>query len=196
MVKDMCLERTLRHDVFVRGARRLSAADRDAALMDVVIGLAIDPGDLPLETEMPAGRAQLNPRFYGPIGRALGQGAARAGDLLALPEIEGRRNNPAELLGMLVGLDFAEVVTRPDAGPAALAQRFNRVTMQRFVQSENLSRLVGLASERVGGGVAASLLDLLVMEQLQCGQIDLALLLRRIDPPPEQADKVREALAL
>jgi hypothetical protein len=59
-----------------------------------------------------------------------------------------------------------------------------------------LSRLVGLASERVGGGVAASLLDLLVMEQLQQGQVDLDLLLCRIDPPPQQADKVREALTL
>jgi SAM-dependent methyltransferase len=194
MVKDMCLERTLRHDVFVRGARRLSAADRDAALMDVAIGLAIDPADLPLETEMPAGRAQLNPRFYGPICQALGQGPARARDLLALPEIEGRRNNPAELLGMLVGTDLAEVVTRPDAEPAPRAQRFNHVTAQRFLRTENLGRAVGLASERAGGGVGASLLDLLVMEQVQSGQADLDLLLRRIDPPAAQVEKVREAL--
>ena len=35
LIKDMCLERSLRHDVFVRGARRMNPAMRDAALMDV-----------------------------------------------------------------------------------------------------------------------------------------------------------------
>jgi hypothetical protein len=39
LVKDMCLPRGLRHDVFVRGPRRLAAGERDAALAEAVLGL-------------------------------------------------------------------------------------------------------------------------------------------------------------
>ena len=60
LVKDMCLERSLRHDVFVRGARRMSPAARDAALMDVWLALNISPEEMPYEADMPAGRAALN----------------------------------------------------------------------------------------------------------------------------------------
>jgi SAM-dependent methyltransferase len=194
LVKDLCLERTLRHDVFVRGARRPGNAERDAALMDVAIGLAIDPDDLPLEADMPAGRAELNPQFYQPIARALAGGPARAGDLLALPEIDGRRDNPAELLGMMIGLGFAEVVTRPGADPGADALRFNRVTARRFARTESLGRPVGLASLRAGGAVGAALLDLVVLEQVRAGDAGIDGLMRRIAPPEDQADKVRAAL--
>src|SRR5207249_929738 len=34
LVKDTCLDRSLRHDVFVRGARRMSPQLRDATLME------------------------------------------------------------------------------------------------------------------------------------------------------------------
>ena len=44
LVKDMCLDRSLRHDVFVRGARRMNPAARDAALMDVRLALNICAG--------------------------------------------------------------------------------------------------------------------------------------------------------
>ena len=47
LVKDMCLDRSLRHDVFVRGARRMSTAARDAALMDVRLALNIAPDEMP-----------------------------------------------------------------------------------------------------------------------------------------------------
>ena len=194
MIKDMCLERSLRHDVFVRGARRLDNAARDAALMDVVIGLAIHPGDLPLEAEMPAGQAQLNPSFYKPIVDAASRGPARVRDLLGLPAVEGRRDNPAELLGMLVGLELADIVTRPDAEPGAEAIRFNRATARRFVRSENIGRVIGLASHRAGAGIGATLLDLIVLERLRDGHPEMDDLLRQIAPLPEHVEKMREAL--
>ena len=194
MVKDLCVERSLRHDVFVRGAQRLDTAGRDAALADVFIGLNVDPEDFPLEVQMPAGKAELNPGFYEPIVRAASKGPARVGNLLDLPEVEGRRHNPAELLGMLVGLEMADLVARPDSEPGAEAMRFNHVTAQRFVKSENLGRGIALASRRTGAGVSASLLDLVVLERLREGQTDMEALLRQIAPPPEQMDKSRVTL--
>ena len=94
LVKDMCLDRSLRHDVFVRGARRMNPAVRDAALMDVRLALNISPEEMPFEADMPAGRAALNRAFYGPIAEALAAGPRRVGDLLELPNLEGQRDNP------------------------------------------------------------------------------------------------------
>ncbi|MGA3402391.1 MAG: class I SAM-dependent methyltransferase [Acetobacteraceae bacterium] len=165
LIKDHCIDRLLRHDVYVRGARRISAHQRDAALMDLSIGLNIRPKDLPLEAEMPAGRAELNPKFYRPIVGALADGPRRIGDLLQLPEVEGKRDNPAELVGILVGSELAEPVARPDAPPLAAAQRFNRVAARRLVQTEPMSRPLGAASHRLGTAAPASVLDLVVMDR-------------------------------
>ena len=91
------------------------------------LALNISPEDMPYEAEMPAGRAALNRSFYGPITEAMATGPRRVGDLLALPDLEGRRDNPAELIGILVGLDLAEPAARPGAEPTPQALRFNRV---------------------------------------------------------------------
>jgi len=170
LIKDHCLERLLRHDVFVRGARRISPQQRDAALMDLSIGINIRPKDLPLEAEMPAGRAELNPNFYQPVVAALADGPRRVGDLLRLPEVEGKRDNPAELVGILVGADLADPALRPDSPPSPVAQRFNRVATRRLVWTEPLSRPLGAASHRMGMAAPARLLDLVVLDRTLEGQ--------------------------
>jgi len=172
----------------------MDSVGRDAALAEVCIGLNLEPDDFPLEVPMPAGKAELNPGFYQPIVRAASKGPARVKDLLDLPEVEGRRHNPAELLGMLVGLELADLVARPDSEPGVEAMRFNRVTARRFVRSENLGRVIALASRRRGSGVSTSLLDLIVLERLREGQTDMEALLRQIDPLPEHEDKIRQTL--
>jgi SAM-dependent methyltransferase len=170
LVKDACLDRSLRHDVFVRGARRLNPAMRDAALMDVSLALNISPSDMPYEAEMPAGRAQLSEGFYGPITRALAEGPRRVGDLLALPTLEGNRNNPAELIGILAGLDLAEPALRPGAEPAPQALRFNRVTTASLLRTENLARPIAAASHALGTGAPATLFDLYVLDRVLAGE--------------------------
>ena len=72
--------------------------------------------------------------------------------------------------------------------------RFNSVTARRFVRSENLTRIIALASRRTGAGVATSLLDLIVLERLRAGQTDMEVLLRQIDPAPEHVEQVRQTL--
>lgn len=194
MVKDLCLDRSLRHDVFVRGPRRIDNASRDAALMDVVIGMNIHPDDLPAEVDVPAGQAQFNTAFYQPIVRAASAGAARIGDLLKLPDVEGRRDNPSELLGMLVGTNLAYPVLRPGAEPEAGAMRFNRVAARRLARLESLNRVVGLASHRLGAGAQVSLLDMLVLDRLPDGPSGMEGLLHTISAVPDDAEKVRKAI--
>jgi len=194
LIKDHCLERQLRHDVYVRGARRIATPARDAALMDLHLNLSIPPDELPLDAEMPAGRAELAKEFYQPIAQALRDGPRRVKDLLALPDVEGRRDNPAELVGVLIGLAFAEPASRPAAGPGAAAQRFNRCMMQRRLPLEPLGTPVGIASERLGTGMHTALCDLLVMERLQAGDADVDAMLRELAEHTLDPDRLREAL--
>jgi SAM-dependent methyltransferase len=169
LLKDMCLERSLRHDVFVRGARHVGPAARDAALMDVSLALDIRPEDMPYEADMPAGKAALNRSFYGPITEAMAAGPRRVGDLLALPNLEGRRDNPAELIGLMVGLELAEPAMRPGAEPTPQARRFNRVAAARLSRSDPLGRPAAAASHALGMGAPCTLMDLFVMERVQAG---------------------------
>jgi SAM-dependent methyltransferase len=170
LVKDVCLDRSLRHDVFVRGARRMSPQMRDAALMELSLALNISPEDMPLEADMPAGRATLSPGFYGPIAKALTTGPRRVGELLALPTLEGKRTNPAELVGILVGLELAEPALRPGAAPTSQALRFNRTTAANLMRTENLGRPIAAASHALGTGAPCTLFDLYVLERVQLGE--------------------------
>jgi SAM-dependent methyltransferase len=169
LVKDMCLDRSLRHDVFVRGARRMNPVARDAALMDVRLALNIAPGEMPFEADMPAGRAGLSRSFYGPITEALAAQPRRVGDLLALPDLDGKRDNPAELIGILVGLDVAEPAARPGAAPGEQAMRFNRVTTETLGRTENFGRPLAAASYALGTGAPATLFELYTIDRLLSG---------------------------
>jgi SAM-dependent methyltransferase len=170
LIKDMCLNRSLRHDVFVRGARRISPAMRDAALRDVWLSSSIAPSELPAEVEMPVGNAELSPGFYRPIANALASGPRQVGDLLSLPDLEGKRDNAAELIGVMVGLHMAEAALRPGAGPIAHASRFNRLITSELSRTENPGKGLAAASHLLGGGAPCSLFDLYVLERVQAGE--------------------------
>lgn len=174
LIKDTCIERGLRHDVFVRGARRMTAAARDAALMALPIALTIRPADLPLEATVPAGKIELSPAFYSPVAEALADGPRCVGDLLNDERVQGRKDNPAELIGILVGLGYAEPVVRPLSGPGAAAVRFNQVAIREMVRANALDRRIGAASLRLGTGVTVSALELLVADQVRMGLADPA----------------------
>lgn len=194
LVKDMCLRRPVRHDVFVRAPRRLDAAARDDALRRTVLGLTVHPAEFPMQVRAPAGGMTLDDRFLRPIVEALGDGPASAGALLSLPDLEGRRLNPAELIAALVGMDFAEPLTRPGASPGEAAMRFNRVSAHVLAETEPLDRTIGLASERLGAGTDATLLEALAVDAMRDGDLDRDAFVRGLDPPPAQAPRIRAAL--
>jgi SAM-dependent methyltransferase len=174
LVKDMCIDRALRHDVYVRGIRRMTPTVRDATLMEVSLGMAIPADELPLEAAIPAGKVELSRAFYHPVARAMADGPRRVMDLLQAEQVEGRKDNPAELIGILVGLGFAEPAARPNAGPGAAAMRLNQVALRRMLRTENINRPVAAASLRMGTAVPLTLLELFVAEQARQGNSDAA----------------------
>jgi SAM-dependent methyltransferase len=166
LIKDMFLTRCLRQDVFVRGARRIGNAERDAALGATMLALSCDEERFSWEFEVPTGQARFERDFFGPIVNALGEAPRRVGDLLALPGLP-RRDNPAEVVGMLVGSHQALPVTGPAGAPDPRVQRLNRAVAKRFVRPDNLDIGMALAASGTGSPLPCAMLDLFIASRLQ-----------------------------
>src|SRR5205814_1538003 len=169
LIKDMCASRCLRRDVFVRGARRLSPAERDAALGEVILALLRSEDRFTWEMDVPAGRAAIERGFFGPIVAALAKGPQRVRDLLALPDLP-RRDNPGELVGVLVGTNQTMPVLAPAREPDPAVRRFNSVAARRFVRPDNLNTGMALASSGTGAPLPCPMLDLFVATRLEQGE--------------------------
>ena len=86
-------------------------------------------------------------------------------DLLALPDLP-RRDNPSEVVGMLVGTDQALPMLAPPAEPNPRAARLNALAAKRFVQPGNLNTGMALATSGTGAPLPCPMLDLFVANQL------------------------------
>lgn len=166
LIKYLCLSRGLRQDVFVRGARKITPVDRDAALENVVLGLLCPEAEFASEIELPSGRATLETGFFGPIVAALARGPRSVRDLLRLPNLP-RRDNPSEVVGMLVGTEQAIPMLAPPSEPDPRVRCFNRAAAGAFVRSENLNTGMALGASGTGSPVPCTMLDLFVAARLE-----------------------------
>jgi SAM-dependent methyltransferase len=199
LIKDSCLDRALRHDVFVRGARRVNAATRDALLREVTLALAVPREEFRFEVEMPAGKAELGREFYGAVADALAEAPCRVADLLALPGRSTQSENPAEIIAMLVGTDQAYIVARPQAVQAPAAQRFNAVSARRLVAVDSIGQAGAMASTLLGAGLRCPLLDLYVLDRQRraCGApVDPAQLAQHLGPMLEADEREKLRIAI
>ncbi len=168
LLKDMCLQRQLRHDTFIRGARRLSNPERDAALAELTVALAVPAAEFVFELQVPAGQAELGPAFR-PVVAALENGPASIGALLAM--VPGH-SNPAELSAVLVGTNQAMVMPRPGAAQAAGAGRLNRVLGHRIKTVAGPEPSGGLASTALGGALPATRIEQFICARVLDGEDD------------------------
>jgi len=150
----------------VRGARRLSAPERDEALGDVMLALLRSEAQFDWEMDVPAGRAAIEHGFFGAVVAALAEGPRRVRDLLALPDLP-RRDNPGELIGILVGTNQAMPVLAPARESDAIVRRFNSAAARHFVRPDNLNTGMALASSGTGAPLPGPMLDLFVATRLQ-----------------------------
>ena len=194
LIKDMFLTRCLRQDVFVRGARRIGNAARDAALGEVMLGLQCEEAQFGWEFEVPTGQARFERAFFGPIVAALAEAPRRVDALLALPGLP-RRDNPGELVGMLVGSHQALPVVGPPAAPDSRVQRLNRAAAKRFLRPDNFDIGMALAASGTGSPVPCPMLDLWIADRLQAeptpDPATWAQELGSAQPPGEQ-DRLRQ----
>jgi SAM-dependent methyltransferase len=198
LIKDICISRALRHDVYVRGARRLGRAAQDAALRRIALALTVAPGKFAYQLEMPAGHATLAEGFYGPAVAALAERPHLVGELVGLPGQDGRDDNPAELLAMLAGTGQAVLLPRPDVGPGAAAQRLNAALARQIVRLDGLHLPAVAASARMGGGLICRAVDLFLIERISAagGALDPGVWAIELAPelPVEDLNTLRERL--
>jgi hypothetical protein len=162
-LKDLCLPRHFRADVFIRGARPLAQL---AALDDIALAACRDlPADTPpLNTgaskvalqqgvwEVIAARLAAGPIRLGALRQGLGEGAP----------------HPAEILALLVGTDHALPYFR-DAGPQPAATRFNIAAAAIHAANGEGEGQLALAAPHALGGIAASATELALVGQLLQG---------------------------
>ncbi len=155
LTRDLCLNRALRSDVFVRGARTMGRDEQERRLRALTLCLLRPPEEVVYALKMPGGNAALQPDFFRPAVQRLAHGNCRVDQLLD-ETASGGGGSALDLVGLLVGSGQAMVVSRPEqAGPGAAASRLNRLLAARILGGETV-QLAGLASVRLGAGMPSS----------------------------------------
>jgi len=168
LLKDMCLPRPLRQDIYVRGVQRLSRATRDAALGDVMVALTVPPDDISFEIEVGASKVSLSAAYYEPIIQGLRSAPRSVADLLKLPA--SGSSDPRELVGILVGIGHVLPLLRPGMEPDPVAQRFNRIAARWLMAPRNYDKAFALASVAGGGGFPVTVFDMFINDRMQAGE--------------------------
>lgn len=158
-LKDVCLQRPFRRDVFIRGLRRV---DPTAALDQIVLlPTRALPDECP-KLAIPLGVAELPPEIWGQVAAALMQGPQSLGTLRRLAP--GRSPNPAELAVLLCagGLTMPIVRQNPSDRRAA---RFNQALYAMTRRAGITEGQLALASPAAGSGFPCGWLELAVAVQ-------------------------------
>ncbi len=198
LVVDTCVNRPLRHDIYVRGTARLSSGRRDQILGRVPLALAVEQDGFAFALEVPVGEAAMNRDYYGPMIEALAGGPMTIDELLALPNLSRQQPNPSEIAMMLAGSYRALVAPRPAAGADDRVQRFNAVVARRDARVDGLNNPGVLASLRLGAGYPCRAAELFLVDRITAagGAIDPAVLAGELDPTlsPEEHARLVEVL--
>jgi SAM-dependent methyltransferase len=174
LLKDICLPTALRNDVYVRGPRRIDATARDAALRDVVLALTLREEAWRFEFEAAGGMAQMSEAYYRPVLRRLQAGPASVGELLQLPDLEGRRDNPAELLGVLIGTEQAAALANPGAAMDARCARLNTVLLRAQFAAGQGREPLHFAVPATGHGMTLPNFEGMILHELDANPEDRA----------------------
>jgi len=165
LIKDMCLRRGLRHDIYVRGARRVGIQRREAALSRLTLVPTICLDELETTLEMPAGKAVMSEPLKKLMGAAL-QGPATVGELLAR---EPGHSSAAELASVMIGSNQCQPSMWPQSRQPAGADRLNRLLGGR-VTSLIDGRGLALACGKLGTGLGVSTLLKFIAGRLLNGE--------------------------
>ncbi len=151
-IKDLCLPRSFRADVFVRGARPIEPM--------VALEWLVLAASRKLPEESPglgtgASRAALDQGVWERVTAALAEGPVSLGAIRA--RLGGSPPHPAELLAVLSGTDCVLPVWRP-GGAGQAAHRFNLAAAE--AHGDASTGHFALASAMAAGGVPATAAEL------------------------------------
>jgi len=167
-LKDFCADHWFHQDVFVRGARRMSAARRDTLLGAVCLTL-IQPAPETIEIAKPdQTKWRPDPAAYGMFIKALEQRPHTVAELLALPRLPGGHGvKPAELVGVLIGTGLAVPFRTSEPRAQLSCERLNRL----MGDEEEVARsgFATVAVSSIGAGVTMSAGDFDLFKLVKLG---------------------------
>jgi SAM-dependent methyltransferase len=167
MLKDFCVNRRFRRDVFVRGARRLSPLARQERLRETRLALQVPREEAVLRIDVPRGEASLDPAVYNPMLDALAERPRSIAELLEVSRTARRDTTAMEILGVLAGSAQVAPLVEPEPDRAP-ARRFNRA-VAAAAELEEIHRGVALAAPAVGNGLGLHSVALLGYGALAAG---------------------------
>ena len=125
-LKDFCTDHWFRQDVFLRGARRMSARRRDELLAGRSLTLLRPAPEVFEIGKADGSRWRPDPEVYGAIVTALERGPQHVSDLLAMDTLpRGHLVGPVELVGTLVGTGLAGIYQESEPAIQAAADQLN-----------------------------------------------------------------------
>lgn len=163
-MKDLCIGRIFRRDIFVRGLRR---TDPVAALDRIVLGAIRVLGEETPKLGVPVGIAEIGADLWEPIAAALNEGPQSLGRLRSLPV--GRSPNPAELATVLSGTGLVMPALR-DSGLTEATRRFNRHIAGTYAMEGMAGGQFAMASPVLASGLPCVWLELAVAMQPEWGE--------------------------
>jgi SAM-dependent methyltransferase len=167
LFKDICHPQALRADVFIRGARRIDAIARDAALSDIVIGLTAHPSSWTFEFDAAGAKAQMAEAVYRPIfERLMEKGPASLQEIFALPALRGRTRNPAELLGVTLGTDQAIIIPNPGAAMDERCRKLNAALLRAQFAAGQGASPIHFAVPATGSGMTMPNFEGMILHEL------------------------------
>jgi SAM-dependent methyltransferase len=163
-LKDLCVQRPFRRDVFIRGLRRV---DPTGALDRIVLLPTRRLPDESPKLAIPLGVAELPEEIWVPVAAALTEGPHSIGALRRLAT--GRSPNPAELAALLCagGLTLPILRENPAGDRAA---RFNRALYDMTRRTGTTEGQLALASPVAASGLPCGWLELAVAVELEAAQ--------------------------
>lgn len=163
LIKDMCLTRAFRQDIFAKGPTRLAGAGAFEPLREITLALAVDPAHFSCEVQLARGSVKLSESVYSSIAAALAEKPRAVGELMSLPPLEDQSEaNPAEIVAVLIGSGQALPVLRPGASLGAEAKALNDLVAESFGRLDNSGGMLALASTALGAGLPMSPLELFI----------------------------------
>jgi SAM-dependent methyltransferase len=194
LVKDICLTRPFRRDVFMRGVQR---ADRVELLDGVLVGLQAQdaqPPKLPVQV----GTAEMTPDMAGPVMAALAEAPRTIGQLRELAP--DRKPNHAELAVLLCGGGACLPMVEVPPGATAAAIRFHAAASRRYRGMAGIG--LGIVAPGAGGGIGCGSAELVIAADVGAHPDDTPeqrAARLSVDKSPEAvakaAETVRQALA-
>ncbi|MEI9966008.1 MAG: methyltransferase regulatory domain-containing protein [Caulobacteraceae bacterium] len=172
-IRDHIRNQPARRDLFVRGARRLSAAEQRERLDEQRLVLAVPPAAVPMKVLAALGELTLREDVYRPLLSALAEDGGRPksiGDLSARPALQRlTRDALMEAVALMVGLRHVLPAQSPEAAQAAL-EPCARLT-RHIVELARVREDIGhLPSPVAGAGVPVPRIEQLFLREWAAGE--------------------------